>query len=156
MSRNRFYQLNILRFDDEQTRRCRLRGDRFALISEVWDRFTNNCKRSYMPNAYLTVDQQLYPTKVRCQFIQFMPNKPDKFGIKFWVLVDSVSKYVVNIIPYLGRDDEHPLGETLSCNVVKRLMEHLYGKGYNVTMDNFFISKILADELLKKKITILG
>jgi hypothetical protein len=33
-----------------------------------------------------------------------MPNKPDKFGIKFWLLVDVESKYIVNGFPYLGKD----------------------------------------------------
>ena len=30
-----------------------------------------------------------------------MPNKPDKFGIKFWVLAEVSSKYVCNLLPYL-------------------------------------------------------
>jgi len=54
------------------------------------------------------VDEQLLPTKTRCPFIQFMPNKPDKFGIKFWNLVDLKSKYLLNSYPYLGKDTDKP------------------------------------------------
>ena len=32
-----------------------------------------------------------------------MPNKPNKFGIKFWLASDVNSKYVVNGFPYLGK-----------------------------------------------------
>lgn len=157
LSRNRFYEiLKLIRFDDKRTRRRRLRGDRFALFSEIWDRFICNSKRFFKPNAYLTIDEQLYPTKVRCRFLQFMPNKPDKFGIKFWLLVDCTSKYVIDGFPYLGKDEERPKTESLPENVVKRLMRDHLDLGYNVTMDNFFTSKKLADYLKENKTSILG
>ena len=44
----------------------------------------------------LTIDEQLFPCKTRCPFIQYMANKPDKFGIKFWLLADAQSKYLCN------------------------------------------------------------
>ena len=144
MTRNRFYEiLKLIRFDDKTTRRRRLQGDRFALFSEFWFRFTHNSKWFFKPNAFLTIDEQLFPTKVRCRFLQFMPNKPDKFGIKFWLLVDCTSKYVVDGFPYLGKDDERPINETLPDHVVKLLMKDHLDVGYNVTMDNFLRRKNL-------------
>ena len=85
-----------------------------------------------------------------------MPSKPDKFGIKFWLLVDCTSKYVIDGFPYLGKDDERAINETLPDHVVKLLMKDHLDVGYNVTMDNFFTSKQLADYLKSKKTTILG
>ena len=41
------------------------------------------------------------PMKNRCLFIVYMSNKLDKFGIKFWVLVEVEKKYVVNLRLYL-------------------------------------------------------
>jgi len=38
-----------------------------------------------------------------------MPNKPDKFGIKFWLASDVETKYVVNGFPYLGKDETRDL-----------------------------------------------
>ena len=75
MTRNRFYEiLKFIRFDDKTTRRRRLQGDRYALFWEFRFRFTHNSKRFFKPNAFLTIDEQLFPTKVRCRFLQFMPN----------------------------------------------------------------------------------
>ena len=37
-------------------------------------------------------------------FIQYKPNKPDKVGIKFRLLVDVSSKRLCNAEPYLGKD----------------------------------------------------
>ncbi len=43
-----------------------------------------------------------------------MPNKPDKFGIKFWMLCDSDTKYDLRLIPYLGKDEgEHTVKELM-------------------------------------------
>ncbi|KAM7388964.1 hypothetical protein PAMP_022965 [Pampus punctatissimus] len=84
MSRNRYREImRYLRFDQKDTRRTRLSQDKFALVSEVWDRLIQNSLASYKPGAEITVDEQLFPTKSRCAFTQYMPKKPDKFGIKF-------------------------------------------------------------------------
>ena len=37
------------------------------------------------------------PLKTRCSFVTFMPHKPDKYGVKFWILADEKAKYVYNI-----------------------------------------------------------
>jgi hypothetical protein len=84
-----------------------------------------------------------------------MANKPDKYGIKIWLLVDVKTNYCVNQIPYLGRDEERG-AEPVSQHVVKKLVERIKGSGYNVTADNFFSSAPLAKYLLAKKITYVG
>ena len=40
--------------------------------------------------------------------------------------------------------------------MVTALMKPLYGKGYNVTCDNFFTNKDLAQQLLQQRTTIIG
>ena len=155
MPRDRMREIKkYLRFDDRQQRKHRLQTDKFYLISWVLDRFVDNSQKAYKPGPSLTVDEQLFPTKARCRFTQYMPNKPDKFGIKFWVLADLESKYCYNMIPYLGKDEQRT--ENLGTHVVMQLMEPLYNKGYNVTVDNFFTSKRLAELLLEKRTTITG
>ena len=157
MSRSRFLLLlKYLRFDDRNTRKRRLQGDKFALFSDMWNRFIKNCTRNYIPNGFLTVDEQLFPTKVRCRFIQFMKSKPDKFGIKFWLLVDVKSKFLVSGFPYLGKDESRPDDLSLPDYVVRKLLEDHIGKGYNITCDNFFTSMNLAEYLLKQKTSLLG
>ena len=52
------------------------------------------------------------PVKSRCPFSTLMPNKPEKYGIKFWVLADVETKYVANIIPYLGAQEREERGGT--------------------------------------------
>lgn len=84
MTRNKFLQMmKFIRFDSKETRQTRVRSDPFCLIRDIWDRFIRNSQACYSPGQFVTVDEQLVASKTRCLFTQFMPNKPDKFGIKF-------------------------------------------------------------------------
>lgn len=156
MSRNRFKEIQrYLRFDDRVSRRQRLQNDKFTLFSEIWDMFITNCQNHYMPTEDLTVDEQLFPTKCRCRFTQFMPQKPDKYGIKFWILSEVESKYLLNAIPYLGKDDGRST-KGLGEQVTLQLVEPYKNKGYHITTDQFFTSLSLAKKLAQSKISLLG
>lgn len=87
MSREKFLTImKFIRFDDKRTRPTRVTEDKFCLIRDIWERFIMNSQACYIPGQFLTVDEQLVASKTRCAFTQFMPNKPDKFGIKLWIL----------------------------------------------------------------------
>ena len=141
MSRDRYAKImKHLRFDDFQKRRKRRETNMFCLISEVWNSFIENCKKYYVPNFDLTIDEQLFPCKTRCPFIQFMVNKPDKFGKKFWLLADAQTKYLCGEKPYLGKDPIRSRCTDLLGDVCLNLLQPCFEKGYNVTTDNYFTS----------------
>ncbi|GBN30593.1 hypothetical protein AVEN_95039-1 [Araneus ventricosus] len=109
MAKDRFKEIIcFLRFDHKTERSERLKSDKFALGSALWCPFIENSASCYKPGVNLTVHEQLLPSKPRCPFIQYIPSKPDKFGIKFWLLVCIDSKYVLNGFPYTGVDSERP------------------------------------------------
>ena len=85
---------------------------KFALISDIW--FVDKSISCYQPGENITIYEKLFPTKSCCRFIHYMPNKPDKFGIKFWLAVDVESKYILNAISYLGKDESRPSTQRLS------------------------------------------
>ncbi|XP_041834104.1 piggyBac transposable element-derived protein 1-like [Melanotaenia boesemani] len=138
------------------TRSQRAEIDRFAAVSDVWGSFVNNCISSYNPGRHITIDEQLFPSKTRCTFLQYIASKPDKFGIKFWVACDLKSKYICNVLPYLGKDPSRPSEERLSESVVMKLIEPFMDKGRTVTTDNFFTSLSLAQRLRSRRTSILG
>lgn len=107
----------------------------------------------YKPGPNITIDEQLLSTKARCRFTQYLPNKPNKFGIKFWLASDVQTKYIVNGFPYLGKDETRVTSQPLSEFVVLKLVEPFTMKGRNITTDNFFTSLPLASKLLAKKTT---
>ena len=148
--------LRFIRFDKKSERSQRLKTDKFALISKIWNQFIENNQACYKPDANITVDEQLFSTKTRCQFTQYMPNKPDKFGIKFWLASDVRSKYLINGFPYLGKDETRASNIPLGEFVVSKLVEPYLGCGRCITTDSFFTSLSLAKRLLAKKTSLVG
>ena len=159
MARDRFLKiLKYIRFDDKP-KRLRNAGsnkDKFLPIREVFERFSSNCQSKFTCTYSLTIDEQLLPMKSRCRLITYMPNKPDKYGIKFWLLVNVETKYVINIIPYLGAQERNERGDTpLAECVVLKLIQPVRGQGYNICCDNFFTSLPLARKLATQHSTSL-
>ncbi|KAM4751486.1 activating transcription factor 7-interacting protein 1 isoform 2-T4 [Anableps anableps] len=137
MSRNRFKEImRFLSFEQSKNRRAQLLNDR---ISTTWNTFVENCIACYNPGADITIEEQLFPTKAKCKFIQYVAHKPSKFGIKFWLAVDVESKYMLNGAPYLGEEET-----LLEEDVVLKLAEPFMRKGRNITTDGFFTSLKLA------------
>lgn len=157
MSRDRFLEImKYLRFDMKSTRSERLQTDPFAHISYIWNTFIENCLMNYKPGENIVVDEQLFPMKTRCRFIQYMPKKPDKFGIKFWLATDVHSKYLLNGFPYLGKDETRPYGRTVGEHAAFRLIEPYYNTGRNLTTDNFFTSLNLVKQMRDAGISCVG
>lgn len=156
MSQKRFeFLINCLRFDDKTTRDERKRNDKFAPVRDLWNEFIKNCENNYTPGAYVTIDEQLLSFRGRCPFKIYIPNKPDKYGIKIIMLCDSKTFYVFSAIPYIGKE-RRDTTEALPTQYVLRLCKNLYGTNRNVTMDNWFSSSDLAEKLLQKNLTMVG
>ena len=152
MSRDYFLKiLKYLRFDDKPNRfRSGPGADKFAPIRQAFENFTNQCQKKYTRKFSPTVDEQLMPLKSLCSFVTFMPNKPGKHGVKFWVLADVETNYVSNIDVYLGaQEKEQRFGAPLAVFVVVNLCKHIKRKGYIITCDNFFTSLPVAENLRK-------
>lgn len=81
--------INCLRFDDSTIREERLKEDRLAPISDLFNKFISNCQSQYCPGPYLCIDEMLLAYRGRCKFIIYMPQKPAKYGIKIMVLSDA-------------------------------------------------------------------
>jgi hypothetical protein len=67
------------RFDNTTTREERLKVDKLAAIRDSWTMFLARLQICYTPGGSLTVDEQLIPTRGRCNFRQYIPSKPGKY-----------------------------------------------------------------------------
>ena len=119
--------------------------------------FAIQCQKKYTCKFSLAVDEQLMPLKSHCSFVTFMPNKSDKYGVKFWVLADVGTKYVSNIDVYLGaQKKEQRGGAPLAESVVVNHCKHIKKKGYHIICDYFFTSLPVAEKLSRDKLSIVG
>ena len=115
----------------------------------------SRCRECHRPSSYLTIDEQLIGFRGRAPFCVHMKSKPDKYGLKVWVLADAENAYAFNSQIYLGKQ-----GDTVEVGQARRVVHDLIspvtGTGRNVTFDNFFTSVGLAEDLMKENLTILG
>ena len=76
-------------------------------------------------------------TKARISFLQYMPKKPRKFGVKLWALCETTSGYCLCFQLYKGKSDtgqEHGL----AYRVVMDLMDGYTNNNHHLYVDNFY------------------
>ena len=95
ISVNRFKSIRChLRFYSMDTREERKALDKFAPFREVWNFFESKCRENYKPSAEVCIDEQLIPFRGHCPFRQYLPSKPNKYGMILFLLVDCNTGYV--------------------------------------------------------------
>lgn len=158
MSLERFrFLIRHIRFDNKRTREDRQKIDKLAAIREMFEIFVTNCKNNYTPSEYTTVDEMLAGFKGKCNFRQYIPSKPNKYGIKIFALVDAKMFYTQNLEVYVGKQPDGPFANSNSGQaIVERMVEPIVNSGRNVTVDNWFTSIELCESLLEKKLTVVG
>ena len=123
-------------------------------IWEVYQALLRNFQKAYLPERDLSVDESLMPYKGRLGWIQYIAAKRARFRIKFFTLCESQTGYICNTIMYAGKGtqfSEKYRDYGLSTSSVLSLVDALLGKGYCITMDNFYTSPELFELLLKQK-----
>lgn len=157
MSRNRYEMLTkYFHLNDNTTQRPRgsPEHDKLHKVRPMIDHAKRVFCQHYAPHQNIAVDEAMIKFKGRCSFLQYIPSKPCKWGIKAWALADSESFYLVNFDVYVGKDgadgnarNNIPLG----TKVVTKLVEPYYKKRHHVYFDNYFTSVKLVESLARKK-----
>jgi hypothetical protein len=129
------------------------------LATAIYDAF----KREWELGKYVTVDEMMIGYKGSyCPATQYMPKKPQKWGIKVWCLSDT--KYVYDFDIYYGRNGNGaeqpknvpPTEGSVATNVVLNLVNGLEGRGHVVVTDNYFTSVGLFTEFASGEIYATG
>ena len=129
--------------------------NRIDKVSPLLDHLLARFQSVYYPHRDLSIDETMIGFKGRVSFMQYCPLKPTKWELKAFVLADSETGYICNILPYAGQETRAHLS---SCNgdlpllaeVVVTVAEKYLGKGHHIYADRFYSSVPLADELEKK------
>ena len=108
----------------------------------------------YNPCRQQTVDEAMIAYKGRLSYVQYLPAKPIKCGIKLWMRCDSESAYLHEYEVYLGRQQNSVHG--LAHDVVTKLCQSIAGHNHHLYCDNYFTSVPLFKELLQMKIYATG
>lgn len=152
------FLLRSLRLDDVTDRKDRGKTDKLAAVREFQSDFVKNCQNSYSMGEFVTIDEMLVPFRGRCGFVQYMPQKPAKYGLKYYALCDSKTFYTYSLELYCGKQHDGPYGNNSNkpTDIVKRLVEPIEKSNRNLTTDNYYTSFPLAEHLLQVGLTLLG
>ena len=77
--------------------------DKLFKIRPFIDQIIQLFQDEYSPSKHISIDESIIGFKGQLSWIQYMPKKPTKWGIKAWVSADSSNGYVWNLRLYTGK-----------------------------------------------------
>ena len=122
--------------------------DKLFKVRPVLDSVRAKCQQVPQEENH-SVDEQIIPTKTRTSLKQYLPNKPNKWGIKVWARC-GVSGILYDFEVYTGKTTKAEAKPELLMggNVVCRLTQSLPKKvNHKVFFDNFFSSIAIMNHL---------
>ena len=139
MSRSQFQLIpKFLHFNSNDTQihvPCGQPGhDRLHKIWPLTSKLILKFQQMYMYILFkqISINESMIGFKGRISFLQYLPKKPKKWGMKAWALSDSITGYVWNWKLYVGKDDEVNTSNGLAYGVVIELVSKLANKGYHL------------------------
>ncbi|XP_048576402.1 piggyBac transposable element-derived protein 2-like [Nematostella vectensis] len=99
----------------------------------------DNFEAYFATKGELSIDEAMIKYKGRLSFVQYMPMKPTKRGIKVFCLCDASSGYMITSSIYTGKNPNQRDGGSVN-KIVTELVSPIKNCGYFVFMDNYFSS----------------
>ena len=117
---------------------------RWTRSSHSWTYFFLASRSSIGHQPNLAIDQTMAGFRGRFGSIQYMPQKPTKWGIKAFTLADAANGYLLNSLVYTGAqtlEDADPAYQSLPqpAQVVMDVMWQYLNKGHHVFTDRYDI-----------------
>lgn len=75
-------------------------------VKELMNLLINRFYQLFIPGQCLSLDKNLVRAFGRIKFKVRIISKYARYGIKLYVITDAKSAYVLNILPYAGKDTE--------------------------------------------------
>lgn len=124
--------------------------DKLFKVRPVLDSVREKCQQLPQEENH-SVDEQIIPTKSRTSLKQYLPNKPNKWGIKVWARC-GVSGILYDFEVYTGKTTkaeakpELLMGGNVICRLTQSLPKNV---NHKVFFDNFFSSIAIMNHLKK-------
>ena len=157
MSRNRFQIiLSHLHISHTQPGCTEKRIDKIQMFL---DRLLPKFSDYYDPSENISIDETMIGHRGRFAAIQYMPQKPTKWGIKLYTIADSLNGYVLDFLVYTGSETTtNPAYSNLpkTTQLVMHLVTPYLDKGYHLFTDRFYSSTTLAESLESRNTRFTG
>ncbi|XP_050502212.1 piggyBac transposable element-derived protein 4-like [Diabrotica virgifera virgifera] len=129
-------------------------GNRLYKISPLVQILNEKFQKMCTPKESLCIDETMVPFRGRLSFLQYIPGKRHKYGVKLFKLcVADGYTYAVKVY---GGKEMQPSEKSLASRVVMELMQPLLDTGRSLYTDNFYTSVDLAHDLNNRKTHLVG
>ena len=122
-----------------------------------YKRFYNMLKRNWniylRPGTHLTLDEGVAPFIGISSFKQYMPAKPEKWGLKVYKLADSATNYVLSADLYTGSNET---SSNYTIKLVLKLLNDYLWKGHRVFLDSYYCCPHLIQVLYFRDTFVTG
>ncbi|GJQ85880.1 hypothetical protein Trydic_g15336 [Trypoxylus dichotomus] len=98
----------LFRFDDKRTCNMRLKTNKLAMVPYLLGSFFQQRETCAIPDEYAAIGEQLVRFEGRYRFVQYMPSKPAKYGIKIFWMCEYKSGYARDGLVHVGRQPGEP------------------------------------------------
>ena len=134
---------------------------RIDKVNVVMEPLIANYQASYKPSREIAADETMVGFHGHFGAIQYMPNKPTKYGIKAFTLADAAHGYMLDILVYTGRDTLSIASAAYSglpqpSRVVLHLEDKYLDKGHHIFTDRYYTSLPLANQLYQRRTAFTG
>ena len=133
---------------------------RIDKVQRFLEKILKKFQENYTPGREVAVDETMLKFRGRFVAQQYMPKKPIKWGIKCFNLADSSNGYILNVLPYMGREtlDTSTTSSELPqpARVVMHLAEPYLDKGRHLFTDRYYSSIPLAKALENRNTSFTG
>ena len=147
VSRDKFFKINrYLHLSDssKQKKKGDSGYDPLFKVRPLIDKTLELFPKYYQPKQDLAIDEMMVGTRCRIHFLQYIPKKPTKWGIKIFVNSESSTGYVLTYDVYVGASEKNHTHAT-----VMKLMSRYLNKKHKLFTDNFYTSPLLFKDLLE-------
>lgn len=162
-SRKRYLQIFWALHVSPPARNAQGMQSRASKLRNVLDYVGSKFLELYRPNQFLSADESTVSFKGRVAFKMYNPKKPVKWGLRLYVLADSLNGYICNMIPYYGSlttnnliRPDLPFTTRIIYQLAVNLQNVTQQTGYVFYTDRLYTSLDLALELKNMGIYLTG
>lgn len=161
--RRRFFQIHWMLHISPPVPADAPRQTRAEKVRHVLTYIKGKCQELYVPERDIAVDETTISFKGHVSFKMYNPQKPTKWGLRIYVLAESLHGYICTFVPYYGKRTTEeldrpglPFTSRIVLTLCRELLEKSNGSGYHLFTDRFYTGYHLAMELLQLKIQTTG
>ncbi|XP_052446673.1 uncharacterized protein LOC127988134 isoform X9 [Carassius gibelio] len=130
--------------------------DRLCKIKPLYQDMRDACRASFHPSQNISINERIVASNTKNILLEYMEDKPTRWGYKLFVLEDSLCGYTWDFFIYEAKVYSENSNGISYDSVMSLANEKLLGSGYKLFVDNFYTSPKLFRDLLQKKIWACG